>query len=153
MDVVVDEGAQAASELAFLRTWNRDLKEIDPYLELVKAKPQVTAQGLRPGFWHVIRRNPGAPTCRVLVVETPEGEYKEPDSSLFDELRKNDMWDDRTVRARERRSRLFEEAEVRREERERQERVDNMELHLKSIVNPGVSMTSARPWTYRTGNR
>src|SRR6266705_3618174 len=66
-------------------SWNKDLKQIDPYLELIKARDDLSVQtaALKPGYWHIIRHNPGAPPS-VTTWQGPNGEYREPDSGIYD---------------------------------------------------------------------
>jgi hypothetical protein len=133
-----------------LDDWNRVLKQIDPDLQLVKAKENANTPGLKPGYYHVLRRNPlGSPT--VLVHEGPDGEFLDPDSSLLEMLRRGDLWSDEALRDREARLRELERQRDRRRELERQERRDEVEDRLKAANNPGVSMTRAGSWTYRAG--
>ena len=105
--------------------FNRELKEIDPGLELVWAGPNVTAAGLTPGRWHVIRAVAGSPPG-IIVHETDEGEYRDPDSGLFERLKEGDMWNDRTRREDRIRREKLEAKRVREREHERQERVDEI---------------------------
>lgn len=133
--------------------WNRELKQISPYLELVKAHSQARHPALRPGFWHVLYRPPaGVPT--ILVHEGPDGEYREPDSGLLEMLRRSDLWSDRSIRERERIDRMLEQSRQRRIEREREERIDEVRQRAKAAVNPGVSFTRVPGgWSYRAGAR
>lgn len=134
--------------------WSRDLQQIDPYLELVKVPGNDRIlPPYRAGFWHVIRINPGAVPTLVLIVETPDGGYRDPDSSLFDELRSMDLWSDRSARERRRREDELLRARDRRKQLEHEDRVAEAMLRLKALESPGVSMSDARPWSYRTGGR
>jgi hypothetical protein len=99
--------------------WNRELKRIDPYLELVKANDNASMPGLKPGYFHVLRHNPGAPPS-VIVHEGPNGEFREPDSGLFEELKRKDMWRDEPAWKKARAEREAD-AESKRDEYERKE--------------------------------
>jgi hypothetical protein len=131
--------------------WNRELRQIDPYLELVFAPENATAPGLRPGRYHVLRHNPGAPLS-LIPIETPEGEFKEPDSSLLDELRRADLWRDEAVRDRKKRQEALERSERRRKAREFEERQEEIEYRIKVKESPGV-LVSDVPWTWRAHAR
>lgn len=120
-----------------LAEWNKRLREIDPYLQLVKARENTTLPGLKPAYYHVIRHNPGAPPS-ILVVEGPNGEFREPDSGLLEQLRRDDLWSDRSIAERERRERERERAEQHAKEHERSERVDEIHDRLKAKASPGV---------------
>jgi hypothetical protein len=126
--------------LAELREWNRKLKEIDERLELVWAPESVTAPGLTPGRFHVLRHNPGAPTA-ILVHETPEGGFLEPNSYLLEKLQSSDLWDDRVKRDREKRSKALSRAAEKEREAERESRLDEITGRLKARNNPGVLVT------------
>jgi hypothetical protein len=131
-----------------LKEWNRELKQIDPYLELVRAREGAAAPGLKPGYYHVLRHNPDAPPT-LIVVEGPNGEFREPDSGLFDMLREADLWSDAAADERRRRGEALERARDRQRAREREERKEEFLMRFKALESPGVSMTDARPWTYR----
>jgi hypothetical protein len=69
------------------------LQALDPRLDLVfvtdRADPEY---GVKPGRWHVVRKNdPPAPDS-YIAIETPEGGYREPDSGVLEELRRRDLW-------------------------------------------------------------
>lgn len=102
--------------------FNRELKAIDPYLELVKAKETIEAgTPLKPGYWHVIRHNPGAPPS-IMTIEGPDGEYVEPDSGVFRQLREwCDLQNPAVGHRRRQRAQDIKQAEERRLAREREE--------------------------------
>lgn len=104
-----------------LRRWNRELKRIDPYLQLVKAREDSSLPGLKPGYFHVLRHNPTGPPS-LIVHQGPNGEFREPDSGLFEELRKGDMWSERSMRERKAKERELARAEAAEKEREAEER-------------------------------
>lgn len=141
--------AAMVGEHSKLEQWNKELKEIDPYLELVRAHENASAPGLKPGYYHVLRHNPGAPPS-LIPVETDEGEFREPDSNLFDQLRHWDGWDNRVTRDREVRAQKLERARDRQKAREHEERLDEAMLRLKAYNEPGVLFGDNR-WTHRAG--
>lgn len=102
--------------------FNTDLKQIDPYLELVKAKETIEAgTPLKPGYWHVIRHNPGAPPS-IMTIEGPSGEYIEPDSGVFRQLQEwCDLQNPAVNHRRRQRERDIKTAEERRRARERED--------------------------------
>jgi hypothetical protein len=114
--------------------FDRDLKQIDPHLEIVKAKDQTTVVGLRAGFWHLVRRPPGHPAYIKPITANghPEGPYKEPDSSVFEEAMLDDLWNDRARKANRKRMKTAEDARQRRKDREAQDRIAEFGERVKS---------------------
>ena len=142
-------GAMLESGSAVTEEWNRVLYQIDPDLRLVKATEHAHFPGLTAGLYHVLRRNPlGAPT--LLAVSGPNGEFKEPDSSLLDALRKQDLWNDRVSRDRSRALEELDRQKARRMQFEKEERQDEIAERWKAASNPGVSFTG-KGWRYRAG--
>lgn len=131
----VDEYARDLHQT--LDDWNRKLKSIDADLQLVKAHDHATAPGLKPGYWHVIRTASGVPPT-VIVHEGPNGEYRDPDSGLLENLKRGDMWNDSNRRERERRIKLAKDAEDRQKINERQQIQDELRERVKAIQSPGV---------------
>lgn len=126
--------------------WNRLLQQIDPRLSLVWAHEQARAPGLRPGRWHVRRRNdPPAPDSYMPIV-LPDGGYRPMASDILDELRSRDLWRgdvaDRIMR--ERFDREAREAE-KREAADREETVDELAGRIKAKLSPGVRVTKDLP--------
>lgn len=116
---------QAARIHSRLDHFNKALKRLDEYLELVWALENATALGLVPGRFHVLRHNPGAPPD-LFPVQTPDGGFKEPDSTLFDDLAKSDLWSNRSLKAKQKRELEAQRAKERAREREQQERLDEL---------------------------
>lgn len=114
--------------------FDRDLQQIDPYLEILKAKDQTTEPGLRAGFWHLVRREPGHPAYVKPITTNGEhnGDYKEPDSSIFEEAMLDDLWNDRARKAHRKRMKAAENARNRRRDREAQDRISEFNERLRS---------------------
>lgn len=142
----------AADLHAKLEKWNYELKKFDMSLQLVKASESAQAQGLKPGYYHIIKDNGMGFAPGIVVHQGPNGEFREPDSGLFRELMEADLWDDRVVRDRERRRKQLEEAEARAKAREAEERRQEFAERWKARTNPGVSM-AGKNWTYKHGAR
>lgn len=137
---------------AALPQFNYDLKQIDEHLELVyvDSLTDVGATPLRAGYYHVLRRNPGAPVT-VQVVEGPNGEFMEPTSALFEQLRFSDLWNgENMARLRSRHERAAQAAD-RLKAREREDRAEEVADRFNALERPSVSMDRSRPWT-ATGN-
>lgn len=111
--------------------WNRELKRIDPRLQLVRAHEKTTLPGLKPGYFHAIRDN-GADPPSIHIHEGPNGEYRDPDSGLLEDLAKGDMWNTRSRREAEKRASEAKAAAQRQRERERELRVDEIHERLVS---------------------
>lgn len=126
----------AASLVSHIRTkmnsYNKELRKLDPHVQVVWAEPRAQHPLLRPGYWHIIRDN-GAIPPTVKVIEGPNGEFREPDSGIFRELQEGDLWNERVLKDRRKRQVQAEKARQRMEERERQERVDDMTERLRSL--------------------
>jgi hypothetical protein len=105
--------------------WTRVVAKIDPYLCLGRAHPQAYEEGfnVRPGFYHWVRWNETA-TPTVEPITGPDGEsFAEPDASLLEHLRRNDLQDPRVFAAVVARHGEREKAEERRLE-EHQAKMD-----------------------------
>ena len=89
----VDRHIRAAVALATA------LRRLDPDLELWKASDRLPGpiHGAKPGFWHVVRRNSPPTPDTYLAITTlglgrMEGDFREPDSGVIEELQRGDMW-------------------------------------------------------------
>ncbi len=91
--------AHAAIRDASMDFWNRELKQLDERLELIKAREDASVAGLTPGFWHVMRHNPDGPPS-LLPLTGDHGEFVEPTSRMLDLLRSGDLQNERAMRAR-----------------------------------------------------
>ena len=133
------------------REWNGILGQIDPKLELVWAPESAKAAGLTPGRFHVLRHNPGAPPS-LIAVTGPAGEFVMPDSGLLASLEKADLWSDQAVRDRKRAQRELEVQKQRRQDREREDRIEEFADRWKARTNLGVSFANqGEGWSYRAG--
>lgn len=135
---------------AWVDDFNRELHRIEPGLKLVwcpdPAPVDAVAAGAKPGRWHVMRPNPGAPIS-LLPIVMPDGGFRQPDSSVFEDLRKSDLWSSVNLEERRRARMRLEDARVRREERERVERAEHALEMWRSVSRTQVSMNSSTPWS------
>lgn len=74
------------------------LHQLDPRLELWKAKDRLPdpPSGVKPGYWHVVRRNdPPVPDTYMAIttdgVGVMTGGFREPDSGVLESLMRSDM--------------------------------------------------------------
>jgi hypothetical protein len=157
--VVRDIRAERASEIErAIRTevcaeFTRELKRIDPGLELVWWPPSANAPGFVPGRYHVVWHHPsnGLGSVEPLVDKT--GGYREPDSSLFELVRGSDMWNDRLVRDKKR---IREQALKAKEKREREE-LEQIEQEAGerwlAATRAQVSMNRDTPWSQNAAGK
>lgn len=134
--------------------YNRQLKQIDPYLELIKAKenPSVTTAALKPGYWHIIRHNPGAPVS-IITIQSDEGDYREPDSSIFTMVQRMDWWNPLVRRERDRKAVELKTQRERRERQEEEERRLELFERLDANTKVRVSMNRDNPWSQNVAGR
>ena len=147
----VERDNQAIVQMVLLdeaiKYFNKELKAIDADLELVKASNNATLAGLRPGYWHVLRK--GTPTT-ILCLQGPNGEFREPGSWMFQWLLEQDMWNDATQRERKQRQARADAALAREKERERQDRIAEFNERYKQRTTIQVpTMDFKRGWKSR----
>lgn len=118
-------------QYGILDKWNRELKKIDPLLRLGRAKEKAHAPGVEPGFYHLIRINPGAPIW-VQPLHDGQGNFVEPTSRMLDLLRASDLQNTAAVRAREAEDAAQVRAVEKAKEDGHEERVDTMMEHWRA---------------------
>lgn len=99
----------------------KELRKLDPRFRVVfidpeaaKNKPEARAPGVRPGRWHLKLL-----TSRInhyFVLAGPNGEYRDPELAVIDEMKKRDLW----RRGALEQIRQDEEKELERRERQEQ---------------------------------
>lgn len=157
--VVRDIRAERAHEIEqAIRTgicaeFTRELKRIDPGLELVWWPPTAEAPGFIPGRYHVVWHHPGNGLGSVEPLVDQAGGYREPDSSLFDLVRSSDMWNDRVARDKKR---IREQALKAKEKRERDE-LEQIEQEANerwlAATRAQVSMNRDTAWSQNASGR
>jgi hypothetical protein len=135
-----------------LKHYTRELKAIDPYLELIFAPPNAEAPGLVPGRYHVMRHNPGAPPS-LIPIQGPNGEFSEPTSQVFEQLKSTDLWNTAVGHERRRREEAAERASVRAKEREQAERAEEVKDRWNAATRTFVSMDRSKPWSQNAAGR
>jgi hypothetical protein len=134
-----------------LNWFNRQLRQIDPRLELVKATEHPQSTDLTPGYWHVVRHNePPAPDT-YIAIKGDHGEFIEPSTGWLERFRADDAWSNGGWAELTKRWAKREQARERDKQRVREERVEEIADRIKA-QNPGVSFSDT-PWTYRAGAR
>lgn len=142
----------AAERRGALEWFDRQLRDIDPLLCLVKAKDHAQAPGMRPGFWHVCRRNPAPAIDSYIPITTPDGEFCEPSTWWLEEFRRDDAWNNGGWEAMAKRWADRDAARQRDKERQREGRIDELAGRIKAKSSPGVSFSDGK-WTYKAGAR
>lgn len=126
--------------------FNRELREIDVNLELIFAPPTVKVVGLMPGRWHIMRHMPGGPPTLIPYVG-PNDEYLDPDSGIFEMLRRSDMWDERAAGDQRRRVEASAAAASRQKAREAEARREEIKERMAAATRVQVSMNRDVAWT------
>lgn len=146
----LEREAEASTHIGAAKAVDRMVKDHDPKCELVWVGENATTPGLVPARWHIRYhdRDKGAMAC-YFPWTGPHGEYREPDSSMVEWLRSMDLqrrdMQDEIRKARDRRQRQQAAAL----QAARDEAMENFVDLAKAKLNPGVSMSNARPWTNR----
>lgn len=132
--------------------FNRDLKQIDPYLELIWAPGNANAVGLTPNRYHILRHVPGGPPS-LWPIETDDGGYREPDSGVFEMLRRNDMWSSEASYDRKKRKEALQAAEDRHKVLEREALAEEVEERWKAATRTQVLMSPDVKWAQNSSGR
>lgn len=133
--------------------WDRELKRLDPLLEMVRApEQQIIGTPLVPGHYHLIRRNQGAPVS-VTPVSGPGGEFVEPPGRLLEQIKSTDLWDVNVTRMRERIRDAEESRRERQKEANRTDRQERIVDHFKAVTQASVSMNRDAPWHQNMAGR
>lgn len=147
-EVDAERQAYVQERLAHLEHLNKELRAIDPYLELVKVRDDAPDDdpAVKPGFWHVVRRNPGAADSWMPVTDDI-GRFVEPTSRIFERLAEGNMWNDSYGR-RQRKRAAERAAEKERAEESRKRRLaEEMQERYLAATRTFVSMDRSTPWT------
>jgi hypothetical protein len=145
-----------------VKHWTKELKAIDEALELVWIPENITPHpAIVPGRFHIVEKRPlpappnVLPLVKGCVTGDPEDDgFIEPGAWMFEWLRKNDHWSQRSQRIREERMAAAESARQRAHEREQEDMAVELDERIKALINPGVSMHKGnRSWSQRAGAR
>lgn len=143
---VVREQSQIANEVEHiserLNYYNYELQQIDRDLHVIMAKPHTTIEGLKPGYYHLVRAIPGVGTY-IEPYENEDGSWRDLDSGIFKLAEEADTWNDRTQKEIRRVQKKVREAKERQHIREKQERAAEIDARLWHINNVSVSIPRA----------
>ena len=121
--------------------YERELRtNVDEHLRIMMAKPTVSIDGLKPGYYHIVRLRPGHPAY-IKVVENPDGTWRDLDSYVFTLVGEDDLWNDRLQREKNQKRRKAEEARQRDKQRAAQERAAEFDDRLKHAMNTQILVT------------
>lgn len=114
---------------------------------------EANAAGLQPGRWNLVWPGYRGGPLNVKALEDDSGAFVEPGSWVFDMLAREDMWNERATRERNRIKREADEAKARRVERERAARDQDMLDRYLAATRTFVSMDRSQPWTQNASGR
>lgn len=131
---------QLDTEVEALAYWTKALQQIDPYLSVVMAKMTVTVDGMKPGYYHIIRQTgPNSPVY-IKPVENPDGTWRDLDSRVIEQAQEDDLWNDRTQRERRKIREQAEAARQRQMAREKQDRIDELNRRWHSANSVSIAI-------------
>lgn len=87
-DAIIHE-AQGRHEAARVLEFAKRLKALDLRLDCLLQTRDVPDEGLRAGFYYVIRRNEDG-TVAMWEIRNPDGSFREPADDVIEALRKGD---------------------------------------------------------------
>lgn len=131
--------------------WTRELRQLDPYLSLVRIGDDADPRtGLLPGCWYIRKRIPEGSDEWMPLIGNPgepdEGQYREPGPWILDLLNEHDMWNPRSHRNRSEAQQRLRDAKARARAREREQRYDEGLLAARSASR----LRSEKGLTHRT---
>jgi hypothetical protein len=129
--------------------FNRELRKIDADLKMVFFEAQVPVGGV-PYRYHLVRR-PAVGPKTLISITGPHGEFVEPTSAIFEQLRKGDLWNGEAERFRKRSEREAELALERQKAREQEERQEELKDRYNAAFRTSVSMLPG--WTQNAAGR
>ena len=72
---------------------HRALTALDPRLDLVYVSDRADPEyGVKPGRWHVVRKNDPPTPDLYIPIETEDGGYRQPDFGVVHEMQRRDTW-------------------------------------------------------------
>lgn len=116
---------QVALESEEGRYWEKELKRIDPGLELVQASGSADDPELEPGVWYIRKRIPGQ-VDHYIPLTGPTGARRLPGAWMLEWLDASDLWNPRVHRDRKEAKRKLSEARQRAKKLRAEQRQDVM---------------------------
>lgn len=136
------------------RQWNPELRKLDPHIRIGRAKPMAYVPGVpvRPGFYHFLRDNPGAPPT-VSAITGADDEWVEPDSGLLRKLQSNDLQNPAVIVAMRAEQERIKEEEERDKLRDREARQGEILERWAAGTRTQVSLNPDVPWSQNAAGR
>lgn len=136
------------------KEWNPELRRLDPLIRIGRAKPMAYVPGLpvRPGFYHFLRDNQGAPPT-VSAITGADDEWVEPDSGLLRKLQENDLQNPAVLVAMRAEEERVKQEEEREKLRDRDVRQDEIVERWKAGTRTQVSMNPDASWSQNAAGR
>lgn len=107
---------------------------------------KVDIPGIVPGRWHVRCRNVPPFADTYMPITTPEGDYREPDSQVVEEVKRRSM-DNKTVSEIIDDRKAAERAMERQRELQREQMKDEVADHMRAALRvPGEAGMEKRRW-------
>jgi hypothetical protein len=123
--------------------FTKELRQIDPYLRMIRAKDNASPSGpLKAGYYHVIREAPSMPVY-VTPCEWANGDYREPGAWVFEHIQMEDLWNDRAMKAKKKRNIELEAARKREKDREALDRAREYDTRLAHATNARISVPAS----------
>lgn len=122
---------QVDEQIAVADHWNTELRKIDPGLSLVLGRDDAEGYEIRPSHWAIKKRVPGS-VDEYIVLQGPDGQYREPGVWMLEMLQGADMWNDRRRHERKEIQRKVQEAKERAHQTEKEQRLDEAELAVRA---------------------
>lgn len=135
-----------AQRTAVCDRFNPELKAIDPLLTMYWFDENASAIGVMPARYNLVRDNEGAPPT-IIPICGPNREFMEPNSGLFEWLRKGDMWEGRNRREREQAAERARVAAERARERERESLLEEARDRWNANFRTSVSLDRDARWS------
>jgi hypothetical protein len=136
---------QADEHMAEAVEWGKELKSIDPSLDLVWVGEAADDPELEPGRWHIRKRIPGTVDAYIPLVGQ-DGAYRAPGAWMLEWLTAGDLWNPKVHRDKEEAKRKLGEAR----ERARRLRAEQRQDHMAEAVRAARRIRDDRGMTQRS---
>lgn len=131
--------------------WNPELRKIDVFLRLGRARDKAEAAGIVAGYYHILRINPGAPLT-VNPLTSPDGGFVEPSMAMLEALKGCDLQNDAVVKAKRKMDADRRAGLERDKARETSDRQREIFERFQAATRVHVSRTDV-PWTNKVKGR
>jgi hypothetical protein len=135
-NAVEEEQRQIREEVNFLsgrlNYYDGLVRAIDEHLRVVLAKENTTVEGLKAGYYHLVRLRPGHPAY-IKPYEYDDGSWRDLDSGILDAAIEDDLWNDQVIAERKRLRRKAEDAKARDRQRAHEDRAAEIDARIKSL--------------------